>query len=1122
MAEKQQELLEIGVSLKQIVVEMQKWQRTMEKTTGSVAKSVDKLNQQNIKTTKKAKESNKEWASSIEDLTDLYGEEAKAIKKTHDTIAQLEALAERSDGNQKKSLKENIKLLKERASMQAKAVQDKDSKEGRSNSARIMRESGEEVADSLKKVFEDSSLLFSKDLKSSLENGSKFMIKAIKASAATAALKGAKLQSYGAGLADRAKDKKGATGMALRFSGNAFKQMGGLMSKLNPVILSLTKIGPILGMVGTGIMSVVKLFLDLDAKAKEFNKDILQSAGTSSLLAKAGGDVDAAWERAEVTLKGLRDSANSFDNIEWGLKADDHKAMINVLTQEGLSIQDIGGKASKSAEEVQAFASDLMHVSVAYSRAFGVPLQEINQLQAEMVQDLGIGLNQTKMAFEQVNRAAQEAGVEGNRFFAMIRGVSQDLSLWNNRMADATLLLGKLMKNMSPRTAQSFFQTIQKGFKGTSRTELLKTALLNGVDSSMKAVKAEIARNIGGLAQTVGQGLGYSDDQVGALAERIKTQGRSAVEPLINQLDDKTQASVREALTRMELMQNRSKKGLYGIGEAMSDLGPVAAAEAKRNIALRFASSRGAKGKSMVSAAGEIGVGAMAENQGLDIETYNQIAMMEQTMEDQRKLLESRLGDPEVQKRLAKAGIKATQEGITEASWTQLMDTLSEDQQDLLKGVSETERSAKKQAKAQMSFYDKFDVLVDFLMNKLYNLFTGIWDTILSFPFVGDKFKNKRELSEKTLGTDLGQVLNAKDPSKAMAESKSMKDLNANLLALAKDPARKVEFDNAVLKMAKVLGTKNLVAAANMSGVGDVQTSVTSDDALSQSLTSLGGISDSDMMVAQSRLRSDVPVETFLSKFNPEEIVRILEKGVAWTGDETTKVAAALEGLESLNMKAAQNAGSGAEVSPAMAVTAPTVSPSTPTTVADTMRVADNNLNLSKDQLKTMQSIDNQMDRFKMDTSFLSGPYSKSMEGASLKALRTALFEYYMYKDLDQANVVSTMQSAALNPASFAESFTMGAAAGLTGTQQLDRLSANASGGMVTGVSNGLAQVTAAAGEGLASVGRGERILPAGSGSNGPNINVTVQGIGGQDLARYVRAKVIEGVYEYKKKERFS
>ena len=51
-------------------------------------------------------------------------------------------------------------------------------------------------------------------------------------------------------------------------------------------------------------------------------------------------------------------------------------------------------------------------------------------------------------------------------------------------------------------------------------------------------------------------------------------------------------------------------------------------------------------------------------------------------------------------------------------------------------------------------------------------------------------------------------------------------------------------------------------------------------------------------------------------------------------------------------------------------------------------------------------------------------------------------------------------------------------------------LSANDRGGLVTGVSGGIANVRPAAGEGLASIGAGERIMPAGGGFGGGNITI--------------------------------
>jgi hypothetical protein len=67
-----------------------------------------------------------------------------------------------------------------------------------------------------------------------------------------------------------------------------------------------------------------------------------------------------------------------------------------------------------------------------------------------------------------------------------------------------------------------------------------------------------------------------------------------------------------------------------------------------------------------------------------------------------------------------------------------------------------------------------------------------------------------------------------------------------------------------------------------------------------------------------------------------------------------------------------------------------------------------------------------------------------------------------------------------------------------------------------------VAQISPASGEGLTSIGRGETILPAGAGGGGSSIAITVNGIGGQDLANFLKEKVNQGIHEYKRREKFT
>jgi hypothetical protein len=83
-------------------------------------------------------------------------------------------------------------------------------------------------------------------------------------------------------------------------------------------------------------------------------------------------------------------------------------------------------------------------------------------------------------------------------------------------------------------------------------------------------------------------------------------------------------------------------------------------------------------------------------------------------------------------------------------------------------------------------------------------------------------------------------------------------------------------------------------------------------------------------------------------------------------------------------------------------------------------------------------------------------------------------------------------------------------------------LKGHATGGMVTGIHNGMAQVTAAAGEGLASIGKGERIIPRGGGGGGGTpVNLNFEGMQTSDFANFIKGRVNDAIYEYKRRERF-
>jgi len=208
-----------------------------------------------------------------------------------------------------------------------------------------------------------------------------------------------------------------------------------------------------------------------------------------------------------------------------------------------------------------------------------------------------------------------------------------------------------------------------------------------------------------------------------------------------------------------------------------------------------------------------------------------------------------------------------------------------------------------------------------------------------------------------------------------------------------------------------------------------------------------------------------------------------------------------------------------------------------------------------KETVRSLQELWNALRRqgIKLDKTQLEGKVKDIIEKGTLPAMREALFEYAVYSAEDPKALLEKMQKTGfkdLGPMakSYAEDTKnkdfLGAStpqSGSTSTtssttsktpppespffappSDMTKASANASGGIVSGIANGMANVVAAPGEGLASIGKGERIVPAGKGGGAPQINLTVQGIGGQDLANLLKEKIAQGIFEYKRREKFN
>jgi hypothetical protein len=1065
---------------------MKRWQRETVDALQKIMKVTSELGFDTKKAAKKAIDAQTDWADSARDLFKVYRQEGKEIDEIKKQVTELASKFDDASETEQNAIAKQVKEYQKLGKAKVDALKE------RGELGKGLRDTSAAAADAFKESLRS---VFGRDLKGLVESGSKAAAKSFKVlPAAWKVFKGG-----AKGGAAGAKGGAAAAGGA----GNALKGVADLVKAIKPMISMATAVGAIAG----SVVMLIKLFLDLDSAAKEFNKSLLQSAGTSGFLAQRGGDVDAAYQDLETTLQGVRDAANSLENVQWGITPADHQNLMNNLNQEGITLNSIGKQAGDSAGDVQKFATSLVHTGVAYSRAFGVPLQEIGQLQAEMAHEMGISLTNTSHEFERITQTANEAGIGAGKFFGMIRAVSQDLSLWGLRMEDATTILGKLMKNMTPREAQKFFQTLSQGFKGMSRQDLLRKAYMGGLDKSRKRVEVDMQRSTRKIIEQLGDGLRsvgkFDDAKIKTLQSDIATKGAQAIEPFLKDLPEEVRSSVASAMMELQIQQSKMSKGTeIGLASSMAGLSPMAALEATTDAVMFM--SKGAY-KSLLEAQGSEALELAAASQGIEIEQMNAMVKTEATVNAHRKILQEQLANAETAedtaKKLAKAGIKAEKDAIAKASPSAIFDTMSIGQQKLIKGEKEQIDYAKSTADFQTSFIDKFSTLMGFVMNQIYNIMIDVWDAITSLTNWGggiEKTLKKAVMASKSQETAKIYEETKGDPGKFKDALRDQTDYVANLSNALKGE-NSAEIEDMITKSLSLLSTKEAATAAGITNVG--------------SKTNISDIVDN----LQGDERSKFFEKAGTWFVDAAKMVELQSKfeSVAGTAGDVAK--GAVEGTARTGVTTVERAT--APVATRTGVT--TVERAAPVAAA-TSETTGEALVLASDQTTSLQSIDNQLDRLKMDTGFLSGPYANTLEGSMLAALRTALFEYYLYKDLGQGEVLGAMASGGFTGRSFSQA--VGAQA-QTGQINLSDLpvagkKGNATGGVVSGVSGGLALVRAAAGEGLASVGRGETISPRGGGSAG-GISIQVNGVGGQDLARIIETKVIDGIHEYKRRERF-
>jgi hypothetical protein len=440
----------------------------------------------------------------------------------------------------------------------------------------------------------------------------------------------------------------------------------------------------------------------------------------------------------------MYEQATSLDNLRWGISKETHSAVIAALGAEGVSLKktaDYFKDIKDGAVEATGYVKDwgsMVQMSVGFSRAFGVSLGEITQFQGEMMTEMGQNFTQVEESFQMVADGAQDAGLEAGKFFAQIRAMSSDIGLFNLRMEDATKILGKLDKVMSPRKAQEFFQQIGGFMKGMDVMDRAKLTVQLGTKETKGVAGADLDSRLEGLSHDL-SAKGIKIDKT--TLKKITKDQKSLTQWMADN-DDKLDSATRDQLiTAMQQQGKLDRGGLFDVADSLKNLSPMGTKKMLDAMAMKFFK----KPMSQLSGLQRLEFKARTN---VDSDMIDNMQKFDTSLELAKSSLVKKLGSGDALTKdevalLGKLGVDTSKSRQDQADFVanqvsaeSIFDNMDKSQQDLLTGGAKTLSAAEKQGAITQSISDKLGVIMDYLMGTLSKLFEGIWDDLSSIVHV--------------------------------------------------------------------------------------------------------------------------------------------------------------------------------------------------------------------------------------------------------------------------------------------------------------------------------------------------------------------------------------------------
>lgn len=285
------------------------------------------------------------------------------------------------------------------------------------------------------------------------------------------------------------KGGKGAFGKGFQMKKDI--QAGKMAASMGKLATSLQVVGVALGAfaaVAGAVALLVKLFIDLDSRAKEFNKELSESTGLMDLTFERG--YKGGKEFAEM-LETVRTAAHDTNNnLKWMTMPKEQLSILKAFNEAGYRIKDMTeglGSAEKQMQKLQ----DVTSVALTYSRLLGVSTDEVAGSMGTLMSETGLGLEEVTEGFGKVARIAQQSGFNVKRFYSTVLEATSGMTYYNIKIEEAAHLLDTFTKILGRKPGMEMFKAMQEGFAEMGYKERVKQIMVTGGKEVRKILSAE-------------------------------------------------------------------------------------------------------------------------------------------------------------------------------------------------------------------------------------------------------------------------------------------------------------------------------------------------------------------------------------------------------------------------------------------------------------------------------------------------------------------------------------------------------------------------------------------------------------------------------------------------------